>query len=319
MRSSPPWTGRPSAPDPAMAEAGPMPPELLATCWTHAGDALPVAGRQLSPVDLRDRAEAVAAAGFTGIGFTIDDLEAAGSTHSLRQVRRICEDLGLVHLEVELLEEWWTTGVRRRESDRTRTALLNAAEALGARQVKIGPDVDGTVPPLTDVTHWAAELHELAGQAADVGTRVALEPLPFSNITDFRLAAELVTAADHPGAGLVVDIWHLERGPSTLADLARVPGDKVFVVELNDAPSPQSTDLFHDTIHHRVMCGSGTFDVRGFIETLHRNGFDGPWGVEIISDRHRSRPLQEGLVDAYRTTMAQLESLGVGAATPSEV
>ena len=32
--------------------------------------------------------------------------------------------------------------------------------------------------------------------------------------------AELVAAADHPGAGLVVDIWHLERGPSTLADLA---------------------------------------------------------------------------------------------------
>jgi len=44
-----------------------MPPELLATCWTHAGDALPVPGRHLSPLDLRVRAEAVSAAGFTGI------------------------------------------------------------------------------------------------------------------------------------------------------------------------------------------------------------------------------------------------------------
>ncbi len=123
---------------------------------------------------------------------------------------------------------------------------------------------------------------------------MALEPLPFSNITDFRLAAELVAAADHPAAGLVVDIWHLERGPSTLADLAEVPGDKVFVVELNDAPAPQSTDLFHDTIHHRVLCGSGTFDVGGFVRTLQGIGFAGPWGVEIISEAHRRRPAAGG-------------------------
>jgi sugar phosphate isomerase/epimerase len=71
-------------------------------------------------------------------------------------------------------------------------------------------------------------------RAGEVGTRVALEPLPFSNVTDFRLAAELVVAADHPAAGLVLDIWHLERGPSTLADLAEIPGDKVFAVERPD-------------------------------------------------------------------------------------
>jgi sugar phosphate isomerase/epimerase len=289
-----------------------MPVELLATCWTHAGDAVPVAGHNLSPLDLRVRAEAVAAAGFTGIGFTINDLQAAEGSYSLPDVSRICDDLGLVHVEVELLEGWWTTGEPRRESDRTRASLLAAAEALGARQIKIGPDVadvDGTFPPLADVDHWAAELHRLAAQATEVGTRVALEPLPFSNIADFRLAAELIDAADHPAAGLVLDIWHLERGPSTLADLAETPGDRVFVVELNDAPAPQSTDLFYDTIHHRVMCGSGTFDVRGFIKILQGIGFTGPWGVEIISDAHRSRPLQEALADAHHTTLTVFDGL----------
>jgi sugar phosphate isomerase/epimerase len=171
--------------------------------------------------------------------------------------------------------------------------------------------VDGAVPPLADVAGWAAELHTLAGQASEVGARVALEPLPFSNITDFRLAAELVAAADHRAAGLVVDIWHLERGPSTLSDLAEIPGDKVFVVELSDAPAPQSTDLFRDTIDHRVLCGSGTFDVVGFVETLQQIGFPGPWGVEIISEAHRRRPRDEALADAHRTTMALFERLPV--------
>jgi sugar phosphate isomerase/epimerase len=172
--------------------------------------------------------------------------------------------------------------------------------------------VNGAVPPLVDVEHWAAELHELARQAAEAGTRVALEPLPFSNITDFRSAAELVAAADHPAAGLVVDIWHLERGPSTLADLSRVPGDRVFVVELNDAPAPQSPDLFHDTIHHRVLCGEGTFDIRGFVQTLQQIGFVGPWSVEIISEDHRRRPLQEALTDAHRTTMTLFDGIARG-------
>ena len=63
--------------------------ELLATCWTHAGDAMPVAGQNLSPLDLRARAEAVAAAGFTGVGFTIDDLEAAQATYALPEVARM--------------------------------------------------------------------------------------------------------------------------------------------------------------------------------------------------------------------------------------
>jgi sugar phosphate isomerase/epimerase len=286
--------------------------ELLATCWTHAGDALPVVGSHLSPLDLRERAEAVATAGFTGIGFTINDLEAATATYPLPQVRRICDDLGLVHREVELLEDWWTTGPRRRASDQTRTSLLAAAEVLGARQIKIGPDVetiDGALAPLADVDHWAAELHRLAVQATQVGTRVALEPLPFSNIAGFRSAAELVAAADHPAAGLVVDIWHLERGPSTLAELAEVPGEKVFAVELNDAPAPQTADLFQDTIRHRVLCGSGTFDVAGFVRTVQQMGFAGPWGVEILSDAHRRRPLREALVDARRTTTALFDDL----------
>ena len=286
--------------------------ELLATCWTHAGDAAPVPGRQLSPLDLRARAEAVAAAGFTGIGFTIDDLDAAQASYGLPQVGQICDDLGLVHLEVELLGSWWTTGARRAASDRTRRSLLRAAEVLGARQIKIGPEVeavDGAVRPLADVAQWAAELHQLAVQAAEAGTRVALEPLPFSNLTDFRSAAALVDAADHPAAGLAVDIWHLERGPSTLADLAEVPGDKVFVVELNDAPAPRSADLFLDTVHHRVLCGAGTFDVEGFIETLQQTGFAGPWGVEILSDAHRRRPLREALEDAHRSTTTSFDGV----------
>lgn len=287
-------------------------PDLLASCWTHAGNAYPVAGHDLSPRSIRERAEAVAAAGFVGIGFTVDDLLAAEPTMPYADIKRLLDDLGLRFTEVEFLLDWWTTGPRRQSSDRTRTELLRAAEALGARTIKIGPDVDttgtGKTAPL-DRDRWASELHTLAQQAQDVDARVAIEVLPMSNLPDFTEAASIITAADHPAAGLVVDIWHLERGPNTLDHIANLPPHMIFAVELNDAdPEPIGT-LYNDTVHHRRLCGQGTFDVSGLIDVLQNLGFPGPWGVEILSAQHRGQDLSPALAAAHDTALAQFVGL----------
>lgn len=286
--------------------------ELLATCWTSS-QALPIPGEQLSRHHLRTRAEAVARAGYVGMGVTVGDL--AASELPVRDVARLLDDLGLMHREVELLEDWWTTGERRRVSDGVRTQLLHAAEVLGARSIKIGPDValdDTSVVQPPDLPRWAAELHLLAEQAAQVGSRVALEPLPFSNVADFATAAELIRAADHPAAGLTVDIWHLERGPSTLADLAALPTGSVFVVEINDAAAAPCGHPFHDTIRHRMLPGAGVFDLTGFITVLADGGFTGPWGVEMLSDEFRARPLDDALAAAATSTLAAFARAAAG-------
>ena len=283
--------------------------ELLATSWTTTGRNETVDGVTRSTLDIRDRARAAAEAGFAGIGFTLEDLTAGLEVISWPDLKRLCDDLGFVYTEVELITDWWTTGERRQVSDAHRDQLLSAATILGARQIKIAAEIvrDAvTMPPQTlPVADWAAQLHGLAALAQEAGTRVALEVLPMSNIADFTLAADLIEAADHPCAGLTVDIWHLERGPSTLGDLARVPGEKVFCVELNDAWREQEGTLLYDTMHHRQLCGEGDFDVRGFIRVLRDSGFTGPWGVEIISDVHHARPLTESLPDVVRTALTQ--------------
>ena len=56
-----------------------------------------------------------------------------------------------------------------------------------------------------------------------------------------------------------------------------------------------------------MLPGDGAFDIKGLIRTLQGVGFTGPWGVEIISDAHRARPLDEAMDAAYRATMAQFE------------
>jgi sugar phosphate isomerase/epimerase len=282
--------------------------DLLATCWTTAGTAAPLRGDERSPLSLRERVEAAAAAGFRGFGLVYADLLVAQREYGTAGIRSLLSDNGMVHLELELLTDWWTDGRRRQASDAVRRDLLSAAEALGARHIKIGPDV---ADDPWDHEHWAAELAALARDAEQAGTRVGLEFLPWSNLTTVHDGLELVQAAGHDAAGLLIDIWHTERAGTPAADLAAVPLRSIVGVELSDAdPKPVGT-LFEDTVNRRRLCGTGSFDLRGFITALRSTGWTGPWGVEILSEELRHLPVQEAAAAAFATASAQLEAAHV--------
>ena len=59
--------------------------------------------------------------------------------------------------------------------------------------------------------------------------------------------------------------------------------------------------LFEDTINRRVLCGEGSFDLSGLVDVLRGKGFDGPWGVEILSETFRTPPVGEALQRAAET------------------
>jgi sugar phosphate isomerase/epimerase len=278
--------------------------DLLATCWTTAGDAAPLRGDERSPLPLRERVEAAAAAGFRGIGLLHVDLLAAEQEHGLAGIRSLLDDNGLVHLELELLTDWWADGPRRQRSDAVRRKLLDAAQALGAHHLKVGPDVGGDP---WDHGRWVAEFAALAEDARQAGTRVGLEFLPWSNIRTVHDGLRLVEDAGHDAGGLVIDVWHTERAGTPPAELAAVPLRHIVGVELNDADAAQVGTLFEDTVDRRRLCGKGAFDLQGCIRALRAAGWTGPWGVEILSEEFRRLPVREATAAAFTTAAAQLE------------
>ena len=283
--------------------------DLLATCWTTAGDAAPLRGDERSPLPLRERVEAAAAAGFRGIGLLHLDLVVAEREHGLAGIRSLLDDNGLVHLELELLTDWWADGPRRRRSDEVRGKLLEAAGALGARHVKVAPDVSGEP---WDHDRWVAEFAGLAEDAHQAGTRVGLEFLPWSNIRTIHDGLRLVGEAGHDAGGLIIDVWHTERAGTPPTGLAAVPLRHIVGVELNDADAEQVGTLFEDTANRRRLCGEGAFDLQGCIRALRAAGWTGPWGVEILSEQFRKLPVREAAAAAFATAAAQLELAGDG-------
>ncbi len=58
--------------------------------------------------------------------------------YSFQEMKHILDANGMVNIEVEWLLDWFCTDARRAASDEIRALLLDAAEALRARHIKIG-------------------------------------------------------------------------------------------------------------------------------------------------------------------------------------
>lgn len=287
------------------AEPAAMTQQLIATCWTSAGDAAPLRPDESSPVPLQDRIDLVARTGWAGIGLVHADLIAARDTIGYTELSRRIREAGIDIVEVEFLNGWWASGAERAESDALRADLFEAATALGAHHIKVGAGMAHEPLPLATL---ADAFVDLADEASDAGILLALEATPFSHLRTTAEAVEVVTRSDNPSAGLLIDIWHTYKGGLSNDDVWKVvPMERVTAVEIDDGvPGRRDTveEIFDDTSNHRKYCGEGAFDTATFVERTLDAGYRGAWGVEIISAQHRSLPVEAGLRRAFDTAMS---------------
>lgn len=279
---------------------------LVATAWTSAGNTSPVNVPATSPVPIEERVAASAVAGFIGMGLIADDLLAVRDGIGFDGLRKLFDDNALTHVEIELIERWWIPRGEPGHTYAVRDLLFEAADVLQPAFVKIG---SRTGPAFGDLGPVIPALRELADQAVAHGTRIAIETMPFSAIATVAMGAELVTAAGHPAVGLLIDAWHVFRAGTTLDELRAVltPG-VVYGVELDDAAPEVVGTLFEDTVERRLLCGEGAFDLRGLITVLRETGFDGPWGVEILSREFRALPVAVALERAAESARGLLRA-----------
>jgi len=275
--------------------------ELLASYWTIAGGAQPHTERDWSPRDFKDRVAAAARAGFRGIGIWHTDLAHTLETRGLPEMKRILDDHGIRHVELEFLTDWFLEGERKRQSDATRQLLMTAAEALGARHIKVGDFFKEKCPMPRLVEGFAG----LCREAAEHGTRILFELMPFANIDTLEGAIELVRGAGAANGGIILDTWHVVKLGIPYEAVARMPGEFLLGVELNDGTFQAPWSLHEDTINHRRLCGEGEFDVKGFIAAVEQAGYRGPYGIEVLNAEMRAWPLEKLATRAHETTMAQ--------------
>jgi len=249
---------------------------------------------------LRQKLEAIAAAGFDGIElFEPDFIQFSGGAAELRTM---LADLGL---SLDLYQpfrdfEGMPQAQFERSLDRAERKF-DLMQALGAPLVLV---CSNTSPlSLGEVDRAADQLRELAERAARRNLRIGYEALAWGrHVNRFGQAWERVRRADHPHLGLILDSFHtlsLNDDPSGIAD---IPGDKIAFLQMADAPR-LAMDVLQWARHFRNFPGQGQFDMVGFLEVVLRAGYTGPLSLEIFNDIFRETPNRRTATDALRSLL----------------
>jgi sugar phosphate isomerase/epimerase len=273
------------------------PVELMNLFWTTAG-VFPGVG-EISRFDFKDRVESAARAGFKGIGIWHTDLEHILQRRTLQDMRRILDDNGIKHVELEFLTDWFLTGAKKAESDIRKQRLLEASAALHAKHIKVGDFANSACPMPQIIEAFAA----LCAEAESYGATIGFEFMASAMIDNLKDALTMVETAGAKNGGLVLDIVHVVNLGITYEELRRIPLQYLVNVELNDGTLPGSPR--HDPSRARRFCGEGEFDIKGFINCVSAMGYTGPWAVEVFSQELTGLSLDELNTQAYTTTMAQ--------------
>ncbi|MGW4907218.1 bifunctional sugar phosphate isomerase/epimerase/4-hydroxyphenylpyruvate dioxygenase family protein [Streptomyces sp. NPDC004270] len=258
---------------------------------------------------LTEKLTAASRAGFDGVEIFENDLLA--SPLSPREIRARCADLGL---SIDLYQPMrdieavpYDEFARNLRRARHKFELMRE---LGADTVLVCSSVS---PLALDDDDLAAEqLSQLATLAQESGIRVAYEALAWGrHISTYDHAWRIVEAADHPALGTCLDSFHILSRGSDPKGIEAVPGEKIFFLQLADAPL-LAMDVLQWSRHHRCFPGQGGFDVAGLVRHVLRTGYDGPLSLEVFNDVFRQAEAGPTAVDARRSLLVLQEAVGIG-------
>lgn len=242
--------------------------------------------------------ETAAAAGFDFVGLRVRAVTATERAYDMRpgspmmaETLGRLADTGLHVRDVEFLP---LTEATTREDW---MPALEAGAALGATALT----VTGADP---DRSRLRDTLGQLTVDAGLYGICPLLEPISYQPVSGATDAAGL---ARETGAGLMLDSLHLQRGGSSLEEVAAIETDLIPVVQLCDGPLVLQTPddsaeriaaLQYEARVERGVIGQGQFPLAALLGVL---AADTPVSVEIPHARLQAEltPLE------YATLMVQ--------------
>jgi 4-hydroxyphenylpyruvate dioxygenase len=249
---------------------------------------------------LGEKLEAAAAARFDSVEIFENDLLFFDGAP--RQVRARAADLGLKISLYQPFRDFEGVGddQLRRNLDRAERKF-DVMQELGAGMMLVCSNASPQA--IDDDARAAAQLHALAERAARRGISIGYEALAWgTRVNTYGHAWRIVELAQHPHLGLILDSFHTLALGDDPAGIARIPGDRIFFVQLADAPRLK-LDVLSWSRHFRCFPGQGDFDVAGFLAAALRAGYAGPISLEVFNDDFRASPTRPTAIDGMRSLL----------------
>ena len=248
---------------------------------------------------LVEKLHACAEAEFNGVEIFEPDL--VGSPASPEEIAALAKRLGLtLDLYQPFRDAEGVTEEQFADVLHRARAKFQVMQRLGIDTMLVCSNV-GTAT-IDDDEVSASQLRRLGEEAAAYGVRLAYEALAWGRfVDDYRRAWRIVKLADHPAVGVCLDSFHILSRGHDAAEIEEIPGDKIFFLQLADAPA-LTMDVLSWSRHHRLFPGEGAFDLASFVGHCLEAGYQGPVSLEIFNDTFRQ-------TDVLRTAQQAKRSL----------
>ena len=249
---------------------------------------------------LDEKLRTIAAAGFDAVEIFENDFTSFDG--SARDVARMCGDLGLRIAALQPFRDF--EGMPEPQ----RSLAFRRAEKKFDLMGELGTDlllVCSNVSPLAlgGIDRAADDFRELGERVAKRGLRVGFEALAWGRyVNDYRDAWEIVRRADHPAIGIILDSFHTLAPGFPVGPIAAIPGDRIFLVQLADAPQ-LDLDVLSWSRHFRCFPGQGNLPVGDFMKAIGSTGYMGPLSLEIFNDQFRAQSTKEVALDGMRSLL----------------
>jgi 4-hydroxyphenylpyruvate dioxygenase len=265
--------------------------------------------------NLQEKLMAIAAARFDGVELFENDLLFFDGT--ARDVRRMAEQLGLKIVLFQPFRDFeaMPEAQFKRNLDRAERKFDLMAD-LDAKMMLVCSNVSPLAIDDDDLA--AAQLHELAERAARRGIKIGYEALAWgAHVKTYGHVWKIVRQAAHSHLGVILDSFHTLALGDDPAGIAEIPGEKIFFVQLADAPK-LNMDVLSWSRHFRCFPGQGDFDVADFTARAISAGYSGPLSLEIFNDEFRAAAPSRTARDGMRSLLYLEEQVRqIQAAEPS--
>ena len=255
---------------------------------------------------LEAKLQATARAGFRQVELFENDLTFFNGKP--REVGLMARDLGLEIVALQPMRDFeaMPEPLRLRNLERARRKLDLMLE-LGTSLLCVCSNVSAEA--IADPARAAADLHELAAEAAQRGCRIGYEALAWGrHVRDWTQAWDIVQRSDAANLGIVLDSFHICVRGNEIAPLAALPKERIALVQVADAPRIVM-DPMALSRHHRCFPGQGDLPVADYLDAVLATGYDGPISLEIFNDQFRGAAPGVIALDGMRSLQMAQEDL----------
>jgi sugar phosphate isomerase/epimerase len=230
-----------------------------------------------------EKLQAIARAGFRAIEPWMDEIvghvQAGGS---VKDLHHRCQDLGLSIINVIAFHDWIVDDATRRKAalEQARRDFDTLAQ-LEVRRVA-APPAGAVNVTMTNYAEMASRYREFLQVGEKYEIAPQLELWGFSKtLSRVGEVAHVAIEADHPSAGILLDVYHLHKGGNAPQCLDFIAGDRMHLMHLNDYPGDPPRETIKDS--HRVFPGDGVAPLTEIFQRLAKNGFRGYVSLELFN------------------------------------